>query len=243
VHKLLARQLARATGRAGEVELEQLLRLVDAAYREADLERQRLDRALLTCEEMDELNDELRQLAHHDALTGLPNRLSFAEFAKRAVQRAKLGETVAVLLIDLDRFKPVNDTFGHAIGDALLREVAARLRAAVRSEDEIARTGGDEFAVIQYDAELVRGTEALAGRLVESLSAPYHLSGQVVEIGASVGVAVAGPGVPAVNSLLHNADLALYRAKNEGRCRWRVFEPCTAARRDEPLSAGERAAS
>src|SRR5664279_5631172 len=145
MHKLLARQLSRATRPSGEIDVDVLLRLVEAAYVEADRERDRLDRAaLITSEEMDQLNDELRQLAHHDVLTGLPNRLLFAQFANRAVQRAKLGERFAVLLIDLDRFKPVNDTFGHATGDTLLCEVAARLRVAVRSGDEVARTGGDE---------------------------------------------------------------------------------------------------
>jgi diguanylate cyclase (GGDEF)-like protein len=226
VHKLLARQVARASRPSGEIDLDVLLRLVDAAYIEADRERDRLDRAsLLTCEEMDQLNDELRQIAHHDALTGLPNRLLFSELAQRAVQRAKLGETFAILLVDLDRFKAVNDTWGHAMGDALLRDVTARLRAAVRGEDKVARMGGDEFAVIQYGAELSEGTEFLAQRLVERLSAPYSISGHVLEVGASVGVVVAGPGSHDVDALLCNADLALYRAKNEGRCTWRIFEP------------------
>jgi len=226
MHKLLARQLSRATRPSGDIDLEMLLRLVEAAYIEADLERDRLDRAaLLTSEEMDQLNAELRQLAHHDVLTGLPNRLLFAEFAKRAIQRAQRGESFAVLLIDLDRFKAVNDTLGHAMGDALLCEVAGRLRAAVRNADEVARTGGDEFAIIQHSAEFPKGTELLAERLVRSLSAPYAIAGHVLDIGASVGAAVAGAGIHDIDALLHQADLALYRAKNEGRCTWRIFEP------------------
>ena len=137
MHKLLARQLARATLPSGEVDLDALLRLVNAAYAEADQERDRLDRAaLLTSEEMDQLNNELRQLAHHDMLTGLPNRLLFSEFARRATARAKLGESFAVLLIDLDRFKAINDTQGHAMGDALLREglTACALSCATKTK-------------------------------------------------------------------------------------------------------------
>jgi diguanylate cyclase (GGDEF)-like protein len=231
VHRLLARQVARAKRASGEVDLEALLRLVGAAYVEADQERDRLDRAaLLTCEEMDQLNAELRQLAHHDALTGLPNRLLFAEFARRAIQRAQLGETFAVLIVDLDRFKAVNDTLGHATGDSLLREVASRLRDTVRSEDAVARTGGDEFAIIQYDADPSRAAESLARRLVQSLSAPYRIAGHVLDVGASVGIAVAGAGVHDVDEVMRNADLALYRAKNDGRCTFRTFDPGMLAR-------------
>lgn len=225
MHRLLERQIVRATGPSGELDLDSLLRLVDAAYVESDQERDRTDRAtLLTCEEMDQLNEELRYLAHHDALTGLPNRLAFAQFALRAVQRAKQGESLAVLLIDLDRFKAVNDTLGHAIGDELLREVAARLRATVRGGDELARMGGDEFAVIQFGGEQPESTEILARRLVQRLSSPYSIQGHQMNVGACVGAALAGPDVQDVDLLLRDADLALYRAKHEGRCTWRIFE-------------------
>jgi diguanylate cyclase (GGDEF)-like protein len=232
---MLARQISRATGPSGELDVEALLRMVDAAYVEADEERTRLDRAaLLTCEEMDQLNEELRALAHHDALTGLPNRLAFAELAERAVQRARDGESFAVLLIDLDRFKAVNDSLGHAIGDALLREVAARLRAAVRAQDHVARMGGDEFAIIQFGGDGPQGTEFLARRLVQRLSSPYAIRGHDVMIGASVGVALADGDIVDMDRLLQHADIALYRAKNEGRCTWRYFEPHMAPR-SEPF--------
>jgi diguanylate cyclase (GGDEF)-like protein len=242
MHRLLERQIARSTRPSGELDLAALVRLVDAAYVEADRERDRADRAtLLTCEEMDQLNSELRELAHHDALTGLPNRLLFAEFALRAVQRAKEGEGFAVLLIDLDRFKAVNDTLGHSTGDALLCEVAARLRAAVREVDDVARMGGDEFAIVQVDSVQPQSAEILARRLVERLSSPYSIHGHVMAVGASIGIALAGPGDHDVDLLLRNADLALYRAKNEGRCTWRIFEPQTAARRNEILNLGSGA--
>ncbi|MBD5634476.1 MAG: GGDEF domain-containing protein [Candidatus Eremiobacteraeota bacterium] len=238
MHQLLERQLARATKATGEVDLAALLRFVEAAYVESDVERDRTDRAmLLVCDEMDTLNAELRQLAHHDMLTGLPNRLSFAEFATRAMERAKDGESLAVLLVDLDRFKAVNDTLGHAMGDALLCEVSDRLRSAVRDGDIVARMGGDEFAVLQIGPPRTQDSEALARRIVGNLSKPYLIRGIRLTVGASVGVALAEDGASDdVDLLLLNADRALYRAKNEGRCTWRMYEPETI---DETADAAE----
>jgi diguanylate cyclase (GGDEF)-like protein len=245
MHRLLARQLARTTCPAGDVDLDALLRLVDAAYLEADQERARTERAtLVTCEEMDELNTELRKLAHHDPLTGLPNRLAFSEFAVRAVQRARLGESLAVLLIDLDRFKLVNDTFGHSTGDALLCEVAARLRGVVRENDFVARMGGDEFAIIQVGSDQPNSAEALARRLVERLSGSYAIRGHGLAVGGSVGVVFADPSADDVDILLHRADLALYRAKHDGRCTWRIFDPEMAAVESDVRALGpDRAAA
>jgi diguanylate cyclase (GGDEF)-like protein len=217
VHRLLERQIVRATRVSGELDLAALLRLVDAAYVEGDQDRYRVDRAsLLMSEEMDQLNNELRQLAQHDALTGLPNRLLFKEFASRAFQRAKRGEPLAVLLVDLDRFKRVNDTLGHQIGDTLLCEVTARLRSAVRKVDDVARMGGDEFAIVQVGSEQPQSAELVAQRVIKRLSAPYAIGGYDMAIGVSVGIALAGRGVDDVDSLTRNADIALYRAKHEG---------------------------
>jgi diguanylate cyclase (GGDEF)-like protein len=231
MHRLLERQIAQATRASGELDLAALLRLVDAAYIEGDHERYRADRAsLLASEEMDQLNNELRQLAHHDALTGLANRLLFAEFALRALQRARRGEPLAVLLIDLDRFKLVNDTLGHPMGDTLLCEVAARLRSAVREVDQVARMGGDEFAIVQVGSEQPQSAEIVARHVVRRLGAPYSIRGHEMAISASVGIALVGPGIDDVDSLLRNADIALYHAKDEGRNTWRVFEPQMAAR-------------
>jgi diguanylate cyclase (GGDEF)-like protein len=240
VNRLLSRQIARATKRTGTLDIELLLELVDAAYCEADRERDRNNRAtLLTCEEMDKLNEELRELAHHDSLTGLPNRLSFAQFAKRAVARARLGESLAVLLVDLDRFKLINDTLGHATGDALLCQVAERLRGATRETDMIARIGGDEFAVVQVGLSAQPAdAESLAERLVNRLSAPYEVRRQEMNVGASIGIAVAGTGMHDVDLLLRNADVALYHAKNAGRNTWRVFEArWESAKNDAPVPA------
>ena len=235
MHRLLERQIARATSPAGELDVGVLMRFVDAAYAEADLERVRNDRAmLLTCEEMDTLNVELRQLAHHDGLTGLPNRVSFAEAALRAIQRARQGESLAVLLVDLDRFKAINDALGHAMGDALLCEVAARLRSAVREGDTVARMGGDEFAILQVGRERSNAAQDLAHRVVDRLSAPYvHRRLQSFRRRVGRRRALADRVCEDVDLLLLNADRALYRAKNEGRCTWRIHEPQPAQRQPE----------
>ena len=159
----------------------------------------------------------IEHLAHHDALTGLANRALFRERLGRALAAARRrGGPVAVLCLDLDRFKPVNDTLGHPVGDALLRAVAARLLACVREGDTAARLGGDEFAVLQAGAGQPEAAGALARRLVEALSAPYEVLGHQVVVGASVGVALAPGDGRDPDELLKRADMALYRAKADG---------------------------
>jgi diguanylate cyclase (GGDEF)-like protein len=167
----------------------------------------------------------ISHLAKHDALTDLPNRVLFQEKLDEAVVRIARGHSVAVFCLDLDRFKSVNDTLGHGIGDALLKLVADRLRKSVRESDTIARLGGDEFAIIQPFVEQPTGATALASRIVEALSAPFTIGDHVIDIGTSIGVAVApGDGLSA-DDLLKNSDLALYRAKSDGRGVYRFFEP------------------
>ncbi len=166
-----------------------------------------------------------------DPLTGLPNRTCFhsrLDEAQSRLQRA--GESFAVLAVDLDRFKNVNDTLGHPIGDALLQKVAERLQSAVRPTDTVARFGGDEFAVLQGDVGEVVGAETLAKRIVDLLGRAYIVDGHLINIGASVGVAIAPADGSDPNVLLKNADLALYRAKSEGRDTFRFFEPEMDAR-------------
>ncbi len=166
----------------------------------------------------------IMHMAHHDALTDLPNRVLFREHMERVLPRVRRGSSAAVLCLDLDGFKGVNDTLGHPAGDELLRLVARRLRDNTRETDLLARLGGDEFAIIQADAQQPVEAAALADRLVAALRAPFDLQGQQVEIGASIGVALAA-GTAAADELLRNADIALYRAKAEGRGTWRFFEP------------------
>ncbi|MGY1786594.1 putative bifunctional diguanylate cyclase/phosphodiesterase [Geodermatophilus sp. SYSU D00698] len=168
-------------------------------------------------------------LAHstlHDGLTGLANRALFSDRVGQALRRTvRGGGSAAVLSLDLDGFKAVNDSLGHAAGDALLREVAARLRGAVRADDTVARLGGDEFAVLVEQAG-VGDDEALvtASRVLEVLCRPVALPGGTVTVSASIGVAV-GRGAVAGDALIRDADLALYAAELDGRNRVRRFEP------------------
>lgn len=164
-------------------------------------------------------------LASHDSLTDLPNRAHFREKIEEALARSRRGESVAVLCLDLDRFKGVNDTLGHPMGDALLRRVADRLRHSVRETDTLARFGGDEFAVVQVGVDQPAGSSALAQRLIETLRADYEIDGHHLSIGASVGIALAPQDGSDAHELLKRADLALYRAKREGRGSFRLFAP------------------
>jgi len=167
----------------------------------------------------------IEYMAHHDALTGLANRVLLNQRLEQALARAHRKEMLAVHHLDLDQFKAVNDTFGHPVGDRLLNLVAERLRAVVRETDTIARMGGDEFVIVQAQIAEAADATALAERIVHRVSQPYDIDGQQAVIGVSIGIAVGpGDGISA-DMLLRNADLALYRAKGEGRGTFRFFEP------------------
>lgn len=174
-------------------------------------------------------------MARHDALTRLPNRTLFVERMQQALMGLNEGLAFAVLCLDLDRFKDVNDTLGHAIGDVLLRTVSERLLSCVRATDTVSRVGGDEFTIIQIAPQSRGEIEALARRIIEVATEPYDLEGRRATIGISIGIAVAQANDMTVNDLtadgttadvlLRNADMALYRAKADGRGTWRFFEP------------------
>jgi diguanylate cyclase len=184
-------------------------------------------------DQRERLNTEarIRRLAFSDALTGLPNRARFHDLvAVHAASRRAADAGFAVLMIDLDRFKLVNDTLGHDAGDQLLRQVAERLSAALRDGDVVARLGGDEFAVLQVHAPEPECAHALAARIVSQIDAPFVVDGQAVNIGASVGVALAPADGDEPAVLLRNADLALYKAKADGKGAFRMFEPALDAR-------------
>ena len=166
----------------------------------------------------------LAHMARHDVLTGLPNRVVFREFLDKEAGSRVRGDSVAVLCLDLDRFKYINDTFGHATGDALLCAVAERLSNNVRSNDTLIRLGGDEFAILQIDADQPRQATALAVRIIEVLSQPFDLGGHQFAIGASVGIAYSLVRAADAEMLLKNADMALYRAKANGRGAFCFFE-------------------
>jgi diguanylate cyclase (GGDEF)-like protein len=180
------------------------------------------------CDDVTELREAHKRiafLARHDLLTGLPNRAVLREELDRAFSLIARGGELALLCLDLDRFKPVNDTLGHAAGDALLQQVTARLLASVRDSDLVVRLGGDEFAIVQTGAPQPGSATALARRIINTLSLEFDLDGQPVHISTSVGVAVAPFDGADAMSLLRSADLAMYRAKNDGRGTLRYFEP------------------
>ena len=172
---------------------------------------------------MREALDRVAYLSAHDQLTGLPNRVVLADRLEMALSAARRsGVQVAMLCLDLDDFKEVNDTHGHAAGDALLRTVSARLRACLREGDTLARVGGDEFAVIQLCAGVPDAARALASRLIAATREPVTLDGQQVFVGLSIGIAISAPNVSAAE-LAKQADVALYGAKADGRGRFCVF--------------------
>ena len=160
----------------------------------------------------------ITHLARYDELTALPNRLNFRDEIERLLAVSHHAARLSALLfIDLDQFKQVNDTLGHPCGDELLRAVADRLRAMLRPEDFVARFGGDEFVVFQQDIESPEDAAGLARRIVERLSERYKIDSHLVEIGASVGISLTSPAGISADTLLKNADMALYRAKADGR--------------------------
>ena len=172
---------------------------------------------------------QIAHMAHYDALTNLPNRVLFREHLVKALENVD-HEKLAVLCIDLDRFKVVNDTLGHPVGNALLQAVGDRLQASARPTDLVARLGGDEFAIVQAGTEQPFGATALATRLIAEIATPFELDGHSVVIGASVGISIAPNDGSDPDKLLKNADMALYRAKSDGRDSWRFFEPDMDAR-------------
>ena len=163
-------------------------------------------------------------LARHDVLTGLANRTVFAEALQREIARAhRDGTNFAVLYLDLDHFKDINDTLGHPIGDLLLQSVAERLRANVRETDTVSRFGGDEFALIATELKQPGDAATLAEKVLAMMSEPVSLQDIEVRSGATIGIAVYGPELADAEALLSHADIALYRAKSEGRGTYRFF--------------------
>lgn len=173
----------------------------------------------------------LRTLAFTDTVTTLPNRARFNDLlTHHTAALRQRGQGFAVMMLDLDRFKFVNDTHGHGMGDELLRKVASRLQSAVGKRDIVARLGGDEFAILLFDTADGNRAQAVAADIVEAIDRAFLLGGQLVQIGVSVGVAMAPADGTQPEDLLRNADLALYKAKDEGKATFRMFEPVLAER-------------
>jgi diguanylate cyclase (GGDEF)-like protein/PAS domain S-box-containing protein len=168
---------------------------------------------------------QIAHLAHFDPLTGLANRALFGKDIERVLARAqRQGRQFALLCLDLDRFKAVNDSYGHIAGDQLLIEVASRLKKCVRKNDVVARMGGDEFAILQ-DIDRPEDAQNLAARIVDTMKMPFLLPCATVEIGASVGIAVSPTDGLDAHNLLSRADLAMYRVKSQGRNGWCFYQP------------------
>ncbi len=168
-------------------------------------------------------------MARHDALTGLPNRLLFGERLEAAMAEADPTRPFALLCIDLDHFKTVNDTLGHPVGDRLLRGVAERFTGCARADDTIARLGGDEFATLLTGLRHPSDAMAYAERLIGVIRPPFLIDGHELAVGASIGIAIAPAHGTDRDTLMRNADIALYRAKAAGRSGWQVFEPAMEA--------------
>lgn len=168
---------------------------------------------------------QLEHMAHYDALTALPNRLLFQDRLQQAIaQQARRQHRIALLMLDLDGFKGINDSHGHPIGDRLLQRVAARLRAAVRSEDTVARLGGDEFALILDLADCLDGVEQVARKLLAEIGRPFDLDDLKVEISTSIGIALYPGDASNAMELTRNADTAMYGAKESGRNAYRFYQ-------------------
>jgi diguanylate cyclase (GGDEF)-like protein/PAS domain S-box-containing protein len=166
----------------------------------------------------------LNYVAFHDLVTGLPNRPMFEEECRRALSlAARQNANTAIFILDLDGFKAVNDTYGHAVGDALLREVANRLPKGVRTSDILARFGGDEFALLLSDTDGATGAVAMAERIRDLLSEPFRLEDVITSVGASIGISLFPDHGRDLGSLLRAADAAMYEAKRLGKNRFAVY--------------------
>jgi diguanylate cyclase (GGDEF)-like protein len=189
----------------------------------AILENSRMERSIAR---LTELQEQLTHQAYHDSLTDLANRSLFGQEIEQALRRCAEGSaSVAVIFLDIDDFKGVNDTLGHAAGDALLVEVAARIRGCLRRPDTAARLGGDEFALLIEDVDSAVEAEHVARRVLQVLSEPFTVSGTSVTVRASLGIAVADNSDANATSLMRHADVAMYVAKGAGRNRYVLFAP------------------
>jgi diguanylate cyclase (GGDEF)-like protein/PAS domain S-box-containing protein len=179
----------------------------------------------------------IQYLATHDGLTGLPNRVMFGDLLALAIRdAAERQDTLAVLFLDLDRFKIINDSFGHDIGDALLQETAQRLRSGLRSGDVVARFGGDEFVVLLRAIDGRDDVVTVVRKILATVARPMFLQGRECRVTASIGVAILGDDSDAGRSLLQNADVAMYAAKQNGKNGFEIYSPETQSRSDRRLA-------
>lgn len=169
----------------------------------------------------------LRRMAFYDCLTGLPNRSFFSELLERAIQRAKRRDDYifSILFLDCDRFKLINDSFGHQVGDKILQEVSERLKSCLRSIDTIARLGGDEFVILLEELDDVNFAQEIAQRLIEKLEVPFVINNREIFLGLSVGIILNGNSYSSPELIMRDADTAMYRAKESGKGCYQIFQP------------------
>jgi diguanylate cyclase (GGDEF)-like protein len=223
VDEVIEPMLARATGEGAS---HNVVELPDGRFIAVSVQPMANGGRVTTHQDITEQRRSEAKIAHmaqHDTLTGLPNRALLNRRLQEAL--ARRGDIVATHILDLDRFKQVNDTLGHPVGDKLLQMVAGRLRSLVREADTIARMGGDEFAIVQPGLAQVADATSLAQRVIAALCEPFEIEGHQVVIGTSVGIAMGPSDGEKPDDLVRNADLALYRAKGDGRGTFRFFEP------------------
>jgi diguanylate cyclase (GGDEF)-like protein len=208
--------------------LEEDLKLLETLANQAGvaLENGQLEQSLT---ELSRLKEQLRFQAYHDPLTGLANRSLFIDRVQELLEHRDAQETPVVLFLDLDNFKVVNDTLGHAVGDKLLVAVADRLRDCMREGDLVARLGGDEFAVLMSDTSSLNRAVVVTNRILDAMKLGFHVTGHELSISASIGIAVARDETQRPDELLRNADVAMYTAKGEGKSRFAVFDPTVHA--------------
>jgi diguanylate cyclase (GGDEF)-like protein len=230
--------LARVNTQISRKRAEQQVALANKELRRAneDLERRVEERTSRLIDANQRLKVEIadreesqarsQYLAYHDSLTGLGNRLLFKEQLEEALKDVSVTpHPLAVLFLDLDGFKAVNDTLGHSFGDLLLKSVATKLRDLLPRTDRVARLGGDEFAILQISAAQPGSSTALAEKIIEIIGQSSNIDGHDVTVGASVGIAIAHPGSMNTENFLKSADLAMYSAKSDGRGTYRMFDP------------------
>jgi diguanylate cyclase (GGDEF)-like protein len=231
-HRILDRQLRRLglslTELPDPLGWSKLLSVVNRTYGEAEVDRYTLERSIaISSEEMRGLHDVLSRQARQDGLTGLPNRTALIEMLDDTLAGHRLGD-VAVLFIDLDGFKLVNDSLGHAAGDKLLLHASERIRAATRDGDLVARLGGDEFVVVCVGMDDIGTAVGVARRIAAELEAPVRLGCQDAVVSASIGIALAGIAGGTADDILRKADMAMYEAKAAGRCQFVIFDESSA---------------
>jgi diguanylate cyclase (GGDEF)-like protein len=230
LHRTLVRQLRRLDldpdASPSPASWRKLLDILSTTYTEADDERYTLERSIeVSSREMRSLHEVLSRQAFQDPLTGLPNRKALVRHLDQSLAAcARTGQGLAVLYVDLDGFKQVNDSLGHAVGDELLVLASQRIRACLRPEDVVARLGGDEFVVVcpnVYDSMVV---PAIAARIGSQLAAPFPIGEHDAVVSASIGLAMTSDGTASAENLLRQADLAMYEAKVGGKARTAIFD-------------------